>query len=62
MATAWSSFTSTYREAQVDVDTPAPDPGNSPPEDWTENLDPAELEQIAERLQREAGDVPVGDG
>ncbi len=32
---------------------PAPDPGNSPPEDWTEELDPAELEEIAERLRRE---------
>lgn len=33
---------------------PAPDPGNSPPEDWTEDLDPAELTELAERLQRES--------
>lgn len=37
---------------------PAPDPGNSPPEAWTEDLDPAEVEQIAERLRREL----EGDG
>lgn len=34
---------------------PAPDPGNSPPEKWTEDLDPTEAQEIADRLQRESG-------
>lgn len=38
-----------------DPEQPAPDPGNAPPEDWTEELDPAELEDIAARLEREDG-------
>lgn len=37
------------------ADPPAPDPGNAPPEDWTEELAPAEVEAIAERLQQETG-------
>ena len=45
---------------QSEVDQPAPDPGNAPPEDWAEDLDPAEVKKIAERLQRESGDVPNG--
>lgn len=36
--------------------TPAPDPGNSPPEDWTAPLDPAEVEEVADLLRRELGD------
>jgi len=37
------------------VEPALPDPGNSPPEDWTEEIDPAEVQEIAERLQRESG-------
>jgi hypothetical protein len=33
-----------------------PDPGNAPPEEWTEPLDPAEAEALAARLRRETGD------
>lgn len=29
---------------------PAPDPGNSPPEDWTEDLDPVEAQDVIDRL------------
>lgn len=35
---------------------PTPDPGNSPPEKWTEDLDPEEVKKIADRLQQESGD------
>lgn len=33
---------------------PKPDPGNSPPEDWTEPLTDEEQQEIADRLQRES--------
>jgi hypothetical protein len=32
---------------------PAPDPSNAPPSDWTEPLDPDEVEEVARRLQAE---------
>lgn len=35
------------------ADPPAPDPGNSPPEDWAEDLNPDELVAILERLKQE---------
>lgn len=35
---------------------PARDPGNSRPEEWTKDLDPEEMKEIVERLQRESGD------
>lgn len=34
-----------------------PDPGNASPEKWTEDLDPEEMKQVAERLKRESGDA-----
>jgi hypothetical protein len=30
---------------------PRPDPGNSPPEDWTEDLDQTDLEEIRGRVK-----------
>jgi hypothetical protein len=35
--------------------TPRPDPGNAGPERWTEELPPAELAEVAKRLQDEFG-------
>lgn len=32
---------------------PAPDPGNSPPEEWTEDMDEAEQEEVRKRLAAE---------
>lgn len=40
-----------------DTVQPAPDPGNAPPEDWTEPMDPAEVEAVMSRLQQETGGV-----
>lgn len=32
---------------------PKPDPGNSPPEKWTEDLSQDEIDEVASRLNRE---------
>ena len=41
-----------------DDSKPAPDPGNSSPEHWTADLEPAEADELADRLRRELeGDV-----
>lgn len=37
--------------------SPTPDPGNAPPEEWTEDIDPAEVQEIIARLQSESGDA-----
>lgn len=34
--------------------TPPPDPGNAPPEDWTEDLTDEELEDVKRRLDEDA--------
>ena len=42
---------------------PKPDPGNSPPEDWTEPLSDEEQREIADLLRRETeGETEGGDG
>lgn len=35
------------------TDQPKPDPGNAPPEEWTADLDDAELEAILDRLRED---------
>lgn len=35
------------------TEPPKADPGNSPPEDWTEPLDPDEAQALADRLLAE---------
>lgn len=39
------------------LNSPPPDPGNSPPEEWTEDIDPAKVQEIIARLQGESGDA-----
>ena len=45
----------TVEPGPVEENPPAPDPSNSPPEDWTEDIDPAEADAVYERLQLEIG-------
>jgi hypothetical protein len=40
--------------SETEEPKPAPDPGNSPPEDWTENLSQDEIDEVASRLNRES--------
>lgn len=36
------------------VDSPAPDPGNSPPEKWTEPMAEDEVREVAQKLEEES--------
>lgn len=37
---------------------PKPDPGNSPPENWTEDLDEESLRRVRELLAQQRKDAP----
>jgi hypothetical protein len=41
-----------------DLPVAVPDPGNAPPSDWAEDLDPDELADVAKRLRDEFGGEP----
>lgn len=47
---------SSVERLRADPAQPPPDPGNSPPEDWTAPLSDEEMREIADLLRREDGE------
>ena len=45
-------------DGQLSIDDTTPDPGNSPPEAWTADLDDDELDQAADAVNTIAVDLP----
>lgn len=48
------------RKMNENVESPAPDPGNSAPEKWTEPMDASDMDRVVNRLMYETS-INEGD-
>lgn len=50
-----------HLDGQMSIEDAAPDPGNSPPDAWTEDLDDDEYDQAAEAVNIVVVNLPEQD-
>lgn len=48
----------THEDPNETPEQPAPDPGNSPPETWTEEMTADEIDEVTKRLLDDADEDP----